>query len=232
MNQNSIKAVIFDFDDTLILTSETSARNLRYALEQFNKKNKLSLRIPTQSEIFECYSPSWRQSVIKAVPDIIDRFFLFKEFYENIRHDLEDYPLAENALESILELKEKSVDVGILTSRSNESVNARLEKLGIDKKIFECIYGIDDTFYQKPNPETFNVLKNHFRRKNIVPPEIIYVGDMPTDYYATTRARLNFLGVLSGPKREELKKIKGIHYVTSLKNVPEYVQRLNEKVTL
>jgi len=112
-----IKAVIFDVDDTLILTGRRTVQGL------VEISKKIGLRVPTEREVARLLGLPWETMVQTLWPNVnLEDFIQSYEKYKTIHYHLECVVGAKEALDKV---KSEGYLVGIITSRNNDT----LEKL-------------------------------------------------------------------------------------------------------
>ncbi len=179
-----IKAVIFDFDDTLVNTLETKTAALQYVAKTIYNYN-----LPT-----ETIHTHWG----KPYPEMLTEIFTESQddpdsiimHYEKIRKQFPSQ-LYKKVKETLHELSAK-VTIGILTSAGKSVLVEDLNTVKLPIEMFEYIQTAEDTKVHKPNPKVFDPLLN---KLNLLPSEVIYVGDSINDYLAAKKAGLVFYGI-------------------------------------
>jgi len=112
-----IKAVIFDVDDTLIVTGRRTVQGL------VEISKKIGLRVPTEREVARLLGLPWETMVQTLWPNVnLEDFIQSYEKYKTIHYPLECVVGAKEALDKV---KSEGYLVGIITSRNNDT----LEKL-------------------------------------------------------------------------------------------------------
>jgi phosphoglycolate phosphatase len=217
-NKMKLKAIIFDVDDTLINTSEFAFMNMNKAAKLLNLK-------PLSKEQFLKH---WGHTTEKMVsshwPDI--NIEEFNEAYEKVKY-AGHYPAIDGAMEVLDFLKDKHYLLGILTSRTSDSLPKRFKQINISLDCFKFIQYADETDIHKPNPEVFRPILEKFRKIGIKNEEILYIGDHLYDAKAALPNNLNFLGVLSGTTKKEDFISLGINpdnIINSIRDLPDWLK--------
>ncbi len=183
-----IKAVIFDFDDTLIYTQRICIKNYISAAKNLN------MRVPTEREVVRLFGLPWPKIVEILWPEA--DLETFNEAYVQCRGK-EEYEAVKNAGETIKKLKQ-SFTLGILTSRRGSSIYRVMKETGYDKEDFKFIDTHNDGKISKPDPKVFNHFKNILDTEGIIAEETVYVGDAIFDYQAARDAGLHFIAFING----------------------------------
>ncbi|HLD43278.1 MAG TPA: GTP cyclohydrolase II [Candidatus Nanoarchaeia archaeon] len=191
MNKNTIKAIVFDFDDTLIQYKEIGLESHKKAAE------KLDLRIPTDEEIASQFGKPWEVIIRKLWPRAHPE--LFKQTYLEIAKEFPRRQI-EGASETLKFLKQAGYALHIISSRSRESLITLLSQTGIPKEYFSSIQGSEDLGYEKPSKMIFQVF---LERYGLRPDQVVYVGDSVHDLETAKNAEIPFIGVLTGWHKEE-----------------------------
>ena len=179
-----ITTLIFDWDGTLV----DSAHLGLLAFE----KTFSELGVPFAHAIYEAkYSPNW-YSTYEALG-------LPQELW-NVADDLwtQHYgeqcaPLIEGVGETLLALRTKGYQLGIVSSGNRRRVCREVEESAL-KNAFAVIVCSEDITNKKPHPEG---LSRAIRELNVDPSQCVYVGDAPEDIEMGRRAEVMTIGVRS-----------------------------------
>ena len=212
---NKIKAIIFDFDDTLVASGKS-------IMETFVKTGEdLGLEMPPTDEIMKVLG----LPLVKLLPalwpdvDINKASTLFLQHYESVL-----VPQITNANQILHSLKEQGYHLYIVTGNIN--VRKHLVKAGFSDDLFMGIFTPHDLPYHKPNAKVFDHFLEKYHRD-----ELLYVGDSMTDAEASLGAGIPFIGVLTGYcKREDLEGIGATQVLPSVQELPLLFE--NDKVPL
>ncbi|EMY60438.1 HAD family hydrolase [Leptospira terpstrae] len=182
-----IKAIIFDYDDTLVQTRKTRYTTIyKLSKEIFNSKI-------TETEIDEAWGLPAEAFLLKLFgrfsKDIDSLWSLYIEYSKkdwNVPHS--------NAFDFISKYQD-SFKFGIVTSSSEKVVLRELNELQINTKLFLQIQGSEHTEVHKPNPKVFEPIFSLLNIENIDKNEIVYIGDSPADYESASQFGFHFLGI-------------------------------------
>jgi HAD superfamily hydrolase (TIGR01549 family) len=169
------RAVIFDWDGTLVDSAEATYRSYVSLFSHFG------IRFDRR-RFAETYSPAW-QRTYRAVG-------LREELWPEADRRWRKYYSAEtNALlpgvHSALErLAVAGLRLGIVSSGERQRVVAELADLQV-ARFFEVVVCGDDLPFKKPRPEA---LERAIRELAVRPEEAAYVGDSPEDVEMTKAA--------------------------------------------
>lgn len=210
-----IKAVIFDFDDTLTMTEEIYFRIGNEVLRRMNRKpvnravHKTTWTKPVDIAIVECSSGidvKKFRSIFNAVRD--------KFIDDGLVDVVPDIHL--NVLDA---LAKNGKQIMILTSRSQEDIKHFLDTTHPLAGRVSMIYHRDNNMYLKPDGRVFNVMELEHGLK---PNECVYVGDALSDAEAAKGAGLYFIATLES----------GLRQKTDFNNymVDEFINKLPEVI--
>ncbi|MEM3939052.1 MAG: HAD family hydrolase [Saccharolobus sp.] len=188
---NNIKAVLFDFDDTLVDFKSKSQEALisvsrdiyNFIKENYNKEidmNIIEKIVITESERLdkegEYNRNKWWESVLKALNiDYIDKSQLYDwtRLYWSIASNTEPYDDAEKLIDY---LYGKGYKLGIVTNSDGEggNKNKRLKNFPLINKFNVIIIAGEQGIRPKPNLEPFLIA---CERISVEPVSCLFVGD-------------------------------------------------------
>jgi len=212
-------AVVFDFDDTIIITRKTKINRLYRAAKSMN------FRPPSEQEIYEHWNSPNLRTLLKRIwhnlsPENLDDL---ERVYSEISTS---YPTFPGAIKT-LEFARATADcVGMQTSRDRNRLSDHLVSSGLDlAEYFHFISTSDDVSHQKPNPRSMKKVLDELDRRGIFPEKRYYIGDDIRDGKAAGGAGLNFVGVLTGYTTEEEFRAEGFHdLVASIAEIPIFLE--------
>jgi HAD superfamily hydrolase (TIGR01549 family) len=188
----ALRAVLFDWDGTLVDSAETSYRAYRSVFA--------ALDIPFDRETYRrTYSPNWHRTYVAlGLPrerwDEADARWLAS--YAEERN-----PLLPGAEESLTRLRAAGHARGIVSSGERERVTREMAELGVAGYFSAVVCG-GETENRKPHPEPLLVALEHMRLR---PSEVAYVGDSPEDVEMSRSAGVFAVGIPGGfPNRDGL----------------------------
>ena len=128
----------------------------------------------------------------------------------------------DNLLETLEQIQEKNIIMGVAT---NDSVSSALNQLVENniKRFFSYIYGFDSGFGFKPGT---GMQKEFLRVTSLLANEVIMVGDSMADIDSGNKIGMTTVAVLTGPLgRSELEKKADI-VLNSISEIPSLLQKL------
>jgi HAD superfamily hydrolase (TIGR01549 family) len=180
-----LRAVLFDWDGTLVDSAESSYRSYARVFPEFG--------IPFGRAEFErTYSPDWYHTYRElGLPE--------EHWPRADARWLENYasepPLAiEGAHEAVGRLREAGLRVGLVTSGSRERVTREVEALGFAASL-DAVLCAGDYERRKPHPEALLLA---MERLQVSARQSAYVGDSPEDVRMARAAGVFAVGVPGG----------------------------------
>lgn len=181
----SIKAVVFDLDDTLYPELDYVKSGFRQVGNEMEKK----------FGVFDAYKKLCDSFLIDK-KDVYTRVLRdykvdfnesdVAELINVYRHHKPELILSDEIRQTLSALRQKSLKTGIITDGRPFQQWAKIEALGL-KALVDCIIVTDElggVSYRKPNPVAF---KEMCRSLSVQPEEMIYVGDNPQKDFAVKK---------------------------------------------
>lgn len=179
-----IRTVLFDLDGTLIDTNELIMESFKHTFEKF----QLSF---TEEEISTFNGPPLEETFHKVNPGKVSEMIdTYRE--HNLLHHEQYVQVFPNVMETLEQLKERHIKLGIVTSKMKDSALVGIELTGLSQ-FFEAIITWDDVVHPKPHPEP--VIKA-LEALNGAAKSAIMIGDNYHDIVAGKRAGVLTAGVV------------------------------------
>ncbi len=210
-----IKAVLFDFDDTLFKTIDIRVKAIKDAAYRFYK-----IRL-SEKEI--------RKDWGKPIQEFTKILFGNIDSYENImKHYLElvdKYPNEphENGLKTINNLV-KYYHTGIVSSSAKDLVIPELIRHKFPVEKFINVQTAEHTKVHKPNPEVFKPTLDKLKQKSVLVSEVLYVGDGIYDFLAARDAGMQFIGIYGRTTPKKHFKKQGARTISKLKELTQILK--------
>ena len=190
-----LSAALFDFDGTLVDTTEMIYQGLRHATttilgrDDFTREQLLAnvgKPLPRQMELLNAEKA---ELLLES----------YREHHET-HHDalIRDFPGVDKAL---YRLRTAGVTVVVVTSKRRASVEMALKQFPELDLVVDRFVTLEDTNEHKPNPEP--LLKGLELVGDVPTEEAAYVGDSPFDVQAARAAGLTSVAVSWGAFSEE-----------------------------
>ncbi len=190
-----LRAALFDFDGTLVDTTELIHQSLRHATGEVLGRDD----IPRETLLAHVGQPLPRQMELidaEKAEMLLESYRLYNEEH----HDalIAEFPGVEDAL---ARLRSAGVKVAVVTSKRLLSVEMALESFPGLRKVVDRFVTMEDTTEHKPHPEP--LLKGLELLGNVPKEEAVYVGDSPFDVEAAKAAGLTSVAVSWGAFSED-----------------------------
>ncbi|HZJ40962.1 MAG TPA: HAD hydrolase-like protein [Candidatus Saccharimonadales bacterium] len=202
MNLTKKKFFIFDFDGVLINSTSIGCQKMQLILE------KLGLPPIPQSFL----SQHWGKKVLdlfelvsKEVGATPDQTKKMIEIDQLISSGL-PYKFENELFVALNNLKLFNYYAGLITNRSNSSLNSVAKQTGMNFRLFDKIQTTDHYYHHKPDGRVFGPFTNWAKTRGIKPGEMVYFGDTISQDLKATRdfsPSLDFVGVVSGINTRE-----------------------------
>lgn len=178
-----IKILIFDKDGALVKFSDIWARAAVKLVETMAKDE------PDKKNLKEKIGLGEDGTIIKDSPlaigtnkDVADALGISEDeingaFASYLAENEDMIRPTEDMRETLSDLKDRGIKIGLVTADSKDLALKQLEILGI-AKFFDFVIGYDSGFEPKPSPECLDFVEKEYGVKR---EEIAYVGDTKTD---------------------------------------------------
>jgi pyrophosphatase PpaX len=190
-----LSAALFDFDGTLVDTTEMIHQGMRHAASTVLGRED----IPRETLLANVGQPLPRQM------ELIDagRAELLLEAYRRHHEENHDALIEEfpNIEKSLSRLRSAGVKVAVVTSKRQASVEMALKNFPGLRNVVDRFVTLEDTTEHKPHPEP--LLKGLELLGGIPKDEGAYVGDSPFDVEAAKAAGVTSVAVSWGAFSED-----------------------------
>ncbi|MGB3682696.1 MAG: HAD-IA family hydrolase [Rubrobacteraceae bacterium] len=199
-----LTAVLFDFDGTLVDTTELIYQSLRHASQEVlgheppreTLMANVGQPLPQQMAALVQKETTKNENADGLVDELLDSY---RTQNEELHEDLiEAFPGVE---ESLARLREAGVKIAVVTSKRRVSVEMAIETFPGLGKVANHFVTMEDTEEHKPKPAP--LLKGLELLGDVPKSEAAYVGDSPHDVEAARAAGLTSVGVSWGAFTEE-----------------------------
>ncbi|MGG2112776.1 pyrophosphatase PpaX [Lysinibacillus pakistanensis] len=207
-----IKALLFDFDGTLLNTNDLIIQTFMHVLNE---------RFPGQYSPKDCLKflgPSLKQTMSDIAPGEEDAMIAKYRKYNELHHDelVTQYPDVVSTLE---QLKAMGLKLAIVSTKRNGMIDRGLSVLGANH-LFDVRIGTDDVKNVKPDPEPVLLA---LERLGVNKEEAIMIGDNSHDIEAGHNAGIRAAGVawaFKGPEYlQQFKPEYMLHHMTDLLDI-------------
>jgi len=202
------KAIIFDFDETLVKAMGVKWKQHQDAAKQF-------YNYELTEETIRAYWGMPFEPMIQLFYNNKDTVENMKNNYHSLDEQYPKYPF-EDTIEVLNYLHNHSYWTGVITSMTKDSVIKDMKKDGLPYEKFNLIQGSTDSAFHKPDARVFDDLKKTLKKLSITQDETLYVGDDIRDMQAAFGAGIQFVAIPNGlTSKEEFIK-QGAKYISSL----------------
>lgn len=186
-----MKTILFDFDYTLVDSSDAIVNCFQYAFEKMGYDQPQSgeikklIGLPLEDMFFALVEqPLWNQEQT------------FRTFYKE-KADLimnQETKAFLDTRETLEYLYHKGYTLGIVSTKYRYRIKEWLE-MNDFSRYFKALVGGEDVDQHKPSPEG---IIRAFSYLNTPRGQVCYIGDSIMDYQAATNAKLLFIPMLTG----------------------------------
>jgi pyrophosphatase PpaX len=190
----AVKAALFDFDGTLVDTTDLIYQSMRHAAGEV-----LGREVSREVLMANVGQPLPRQMELLSAEHaeaLLNSYRLHNE--ENHDALIKEFPGVEEAL---ARLRWAGVQVAVVTSKRRFSVDMALKSFPGLGEVVDQWVTMEDTNEHKPRPEPLH--KGLELLGNVPREEATYVGDSPFDVAAAKAARVKSIAVSWGAFSEE-----------------------------
>lgn len=221
----NIKNIILDLDGTLIDSIPDIHNAINKSLNHFNIENIDSKYIKEFigngskvliSKILDYFKSKYDLEYLKKIENDLCRCYI--ETYNN--NPIEYTYLYNNVYETISILKNRNINMFVITNKPSKIAIQICDKLGISK-FFKSIIGDGVYPYIKPDINIWYNLKKDY---SLEEKSTIMVGDGVPDYQFATNANIECLIALYGITSEEtLLNLKAKNYIKSFDEILNFI---------
>ena len=197
-----MKALLFDFDGTLLDTNELIIQTFMHVLEE---------KFPGQYSPNDCMKfigPSLKQTFDEITPDEVEEMIAKYRQWNEEHHDelVKEY---DAVVSTLTELKEQGIRLAIVSTKRRETIFKGLQLMGVTD-LFEFVIGIDDVVNVKPDPEPVLLA---IEKLGVAKEDVMMIGDNYHDIEAGQNAGVKTAGVAWSIKGEEFLKQYNPDYI-------------------
>lgn len=184
---NTINALVFDFDDTLM---DTRARRFRPLIDTFKSFGCM----PKREDISRNWGKPFDALVVAIAPSVN-----YEAFVRRYSVAMRKFPPRTHlgAKRLLRILQQRGVPSFIVSSGSKILVKQDLDYAGLSKYV-SFLWGFEDTPYHKPDPRTLEPVLAVFKNMALPRGNILFVGDSLADFQMAAASRIPFCAVLTG----------------------------------
>ncbi len=212
-----ITTVIFDFDGTLADTSQLIVNSFNCIYKKYYGEEK------TVEYISQSFGEPLRTTIEREFNEPFEEVVKDYRDYQFGRFDLE-VKLFSNSKETLEELMNRGIKMGIVTSRLRNTTDHALKLFNIDK-YFKVIVPADEVENHKPHPEP---LLKALKILDSRPEETLFIGDSRFDIECAKNAGAASVLVGWHNNLEQLKKdYKPKHIINDMNEIIDIINNSN-----
>lgn len=202
------KAVLFDYDDTLVQTRQCKYRALR-ALASRHYKLEL-----TEADIDRHWGIAYKELFRALFGAVEPDLALAISRYEALdgEFSMVAYP---DTLRTLTALADRGL-IGVVTAAGRSIVERQMRQLDFPLARLAVLQTAEDTPHHKPDPRVFEPATAALAQLGVELSQTAYVGDSLKDFQAARDAGMRFVGVLHGTTGPEEFAAVGAETVESL----------------
>ena len=207
-----IKAIIFDFDGTIVDTNFYHLKSFEKTFKKFNlkisiKEVKNRLGMPAEKILEELINDK------KLIKKIIKE--KEKEFEKTVK--LKEVKGIRKFLKF---LKNKKITTIILSSSRKKLILKTLKKLKLIK-YFDFIFAKEDLKYHKPNPKSILEVLRKIKGKR---ENVVFIGDSYIDAITAKKAKINFIAIKTKYFSAKKLKMLGAKFVGNYNEIKNFLE--------
>ena len=200
-----LKAVLFDFDGTLVDTTNLIYQSMRHATGEI-----LGRELPRETLMQNVGQPLPKQMELldpDRAADLLESYRVFND--ANHEKYIASFPEVETALER---LREAGLGLAVVTSKRRHSVELALDSFPALRELVDHFVTMEDTTEHKPRPEP--LLKGLEMLGDVPRENAVYVGDAPFDVMAARAAKVLAVAVSWGAFTEDALRVTEPDYLS------------------
>jgi pyrophosphatase PpaX len=212
-------AVLFDFDGTLVDTTEMIHQSMRHATSSVLGRDA----IPRETLLANVGQPLPRQMELIDAEKAESLLEAYRSHHEE-HHDalIGEFPGVEKSLSR---LRSAGILVAVVTSKRRLSVEMALKNFPGLRDVVDRFVTLEDTTQHKPNPEP--LLRGLELLGGIPKESAAYIGDSPFDVQAAKAAGLTSVAVSWGAFSEDrLREAEPDHLVPDIESAVDVLLRM------
>lgn len=187
-----LKALLFDFDGTLLNTNDLIIQSFMHVLEdkfpgQYKPEDCLRFMGPSLTETFEELTPN----------EVEEMTLKYRKW--NLEHHDELVKEFDGVMETLEELRALGIRLAIVSTKRRDMIERGLNLMGASH-FFDLIVGIEDVKNVKPDPEPVLLA---IEKLGVGKEDVIMIGDNSHDIESGKNAGVKTAGVAWSLKGEE-----------------------------
>jgi HAD superfamily hydrolase (TIGR01549 family) len=212
LKSNNLRALIFDFDGTLLDISDPLERSIQETFDEYKLNVDFSQTKKEIGSVLESVQGYPLPKIILESHNIfkfistLSHLTYFKKlriatkiFTRYLEYE-KDAPLLSGARDLLKGLNKK-YDLYVVSHNQSKNLKHHIEEKKLEE-FFEAFYGADDLPSLKPNPVALQPVLSQY--DPLDSNEFVMIGDMPTDIEVGQEAGIWSIAIASGISSKEL----------------------------
>ena len=206
-----MKAIIFDFDGTIIDTETAWYKVFKDAYQKYGVDLSLATYSQCLGTSLQSFNPYTHLSTHHSIPIDLDEFRAM--IHQNYAKLIDQESMRPGILNLLQEAKAAGLKIGLASSSHRDWINKFVDQLGI-KDYFECYCTADTVSNVKPDPELY---LQGLDQLGVKPNEAIAIEDSPNGALAAVVAGLHTV-VIKNTLTKQLPFSQGHYTIESLEH--------------
>lgn len=210
-----MKALLFDFDGTLLNTNTLIIETFRHVFEQYAPGKY------TEEQFLSFIGPSLLQTFTEETPDCAEEMIEKYRAWNHEHHDelVEEYPLVKETLQ---QLHARGIRLAIVTTKQRTTLEHGLALMGI-RDLFDVTVTLNDVTHVKPHAEP---IQKALALLGVSKEDALMIGDNSHDIHAGQNAGVKTAGVAWSIKGEDY--LRSLHPDYILQSMTDLLQLIEE----
>lgn len=207
-----INTILFDLDGTLVDSNELIIESFRETFRKYKPQQEF-----TRQQLIEMIGPPLKETfrIVSEKKEVIEEMINFyRSFYQ--KHEFEYVSLYKNVLETLEKLSELNINLGIVTTKFEESAMPSIKYFNIDKYIKNYSF-LGSVKEHKPSPKPIFHVLDQFNHVD----KALMIGDNKSDILAGKNANIFTCGIEWSLTKEKLKETNPDFWIN------DYLELLN-----
>ena len=211
-----INTILFDLDGTLVDSNEIIIQSFKETFKYYQPNIEY-----TRNQIIEMIGPPLKETFkivseeTKVINEMID---YYRTFYQ--KHEFEYIKLYDNVIETLEKLSKLNVNLGIVTTKFEESAMPSIKLFSLDKYIKNYSF-LGSVPEHKPSPEPIFYVLNQFNNVD----EALMIGDNPSDIFAGKNAGILTCGIEWTLVKDKLKATNPDFWIKDYKEILKIIEK-------
>jgi len=203
---SKINTILFDLDGTLVDSNELIIESFRETFIKYKPEQEF-----TRCQLIEMIGPPLKETfrIVSEKKEVIDEMIdFYRSFYQ--KHEFEYVSLYNNVIETLEQLSKRNINLGIVTTKFEESAMPSIKYFNIAKYIKNYSF-LGDVKEHKPSPHPVYFVLKQFEYVD----KALMIGDNKSDILAGKNANILTCGLEWSLTKEKLKETNPDFWITN-----------------